>query len=52
MQQFAHHCLVIVVEAAAAHVSDTPLKQKTCRGEDTVFHNDVMVTEQCSRNNN
>lgn len=24
MQQFAHHCLVIVLEATAAHVSDTP----------------------------
>lgn len=36
MQQLAHHCVVIVAEAAAALVSDT-LKQKTRLSGDTVL---------------
>lgn len=41
MQQFAHHCLVIVAETVEAHVSATKPKQKTHLSEDAVFPDDV-----------
>lgn len=43
MQQFAHHCLVIVAEAATSHVTDTPLQEKTRPGVDAVLQDDAIV---------